>query len=179
MTKKSLLLHACCAPCASGILQALTQDYKVSIFFCNPNIQPLTEYQKRLAQFSLIKNSFPFDLIIAEESFNSWENSIENYKQDQEGGKRCLECYSYRLRKTAELCANRKYDLFATTLTISPRKDHNIINLIGSNIAEQYKVSYLPSNFKKNNGFQRSVEVSRQLGLYRQTYCGCLYGPKA
>lgn len=175
MSAPKLLLHACCAPCASSVLEKLVLEYKVSIFFCNPNIQPIEEYQKRLAQFAKLQKKFEFEMITAAENFSEWQVLTDELKNEPEGGKRCQLCYEYRLAKAAQYAVAGNYDSFATTLTLSPHKDHKIINLLGQKAAEQYKVPYLASNFKKENGYQRSILLSREMGIYRQNYCGCLY----
>jgi predicted adenine nucleotide alpha hydrolase (AANH) superfamily ATPase len=178
MPCSKLLLYACCAPCASVVLERLSPDYEIDVIFCNPNIQPLAEYQKRLDQFEKLRKKFEFKIITFNENFPEWQELTSQFAKDAEGGARCRICYKYRLEKVAQYGAEKKYEYFATTLTVSPHKDHNVINLIGQKMGQKYKMSYLSSNFKKNNGFQRSLELSRDLSLYRQNYCGCLYAQK-
>lgn len=178
MVCSKLLLHACCAPCASAVLERLLSQFSVDIIFCNPNIQPLAEYHKRLEQFEKLHQKFEFKMITLPENFSEWQDLTSQFAKDAEGGARCQICYQYRLEKVAQYGAGEKYEYFATTLTVSPHKDHNVINLIGQKIGQKYNISYLSSNFKKENGFQRSMELSRELALYRQNYCGCLYSRK-
>lgn len=175
MLRSKLLLHACCAPCASVVLERLLSQYSVDLLFCNPNIQPLAEYQKRFEQFEKLCKNFEFKIITLTENFSEWQKLTSQFAKDTEGGARCQICYQCRLEKVAQYGAEKKYDYFATTLTVSPHKDHRVINLIGEKLGRKYNISYLISNFKKDNGFQRSIALSRELSLYRQNYCGCLY----
>jgi len=176
VVKKKLLLHACCAPCASAVIERLLPDYQLSLFFCNPNIQPDAEYALRLAQFEKLQNKFKFELILAEENFKAWDLLTKEYAEEKEGGLRCRECFFYRLEQTARIA--QSYDIFATTLTVSPHKNCSLINTIGQDLAKKYQVNYLVSDFKQNNGYRRSIELAKELGIYRQKYCVCLYSLK-
>jgi len=158
-----LLLHCCCAPCTTSVLERLTPDYEIFLFFYNPNIDTVDEYNKRSAEMYKIPN---IKSIIISDYFKA--DFIENTD--------CATCYELRLRKTASIANNEGYDFFTTTLSVSPYKDASLLNKIGSFIAGEYEGSglrYLNADFKKNDGFKRSVELSKMLGLYRQNYCGC------
>ena len=155
MEKPKLLLSACCAPCATVALEQLSGEYDVTLYFWGNNIYPKEEYQKRLESILILS---PNAIIVP-------------YHQIQP--ETCEQCFKMRLRDTAEYAKHNGFEYFATTLTTSPHKPAELINQIGANIAEDSGVKYLPTNFKKNNGFARSVTLSKQLGLYRQNYCGC------
>ena len=188
--KLFMLLHCCCAPCTSYVLEVLEPEYRISILFYNPNIEPAAEYDKRRAEmFRLlekreedrrVQNSLPnhpeylpIKFIEVEYDNAAFNNAVESLRNEPEGGERCRVCFDMRLRKTAQEAKAGKYDIFATTLSVGPLKDANIINEIGSRLSEEYSVSFLPANFKTRDGFKRSVELSKSYGLYRQGYCGC------
>jgi predicted adenine nucleotide alpha hydrolase (AANH) superfamily ATPase len=164
---KKLLLHACCAPCSSSVLER-TQDYDTTVFFYNPNIKPFAEYERRLLEMSRL-NCKTIE----------GARDFENYTPTScEGGDSCSRCIKSRLRETAKFAKANNFDVFATTLTVSPHKNAELINKIGSEICAEFNIEYLPSNWKKQNGYLRSLELSRELGLYRQVYCGCLPSPR-
>lgn len=173
----TLLLHSCCAPCSSYVLEYLSSYFKITVLYYNPNIYPESEYSKRIIeQQTLIgemDTKYPVQFIAGgydKEKFYEMANGLEKVK---EGGVRCFKCYELRLRETAEIAKEGGYDYFTTTLSISPLKNAAKLNEIGLKLAEEYGVSYLTSDFKKKNGYKRSVELSAQYGLYRQDYCGC------
>jgi predicted adenine nucleotide alpha hydrolase (AANH) superfamily ATPase len=170
-----LLLHACCAPDLTHPLQILRDKYEVYVYFYNPNIHPTEEYLKRLDDARRLCKLWGFPLIEGEYDKERWFSLAEEYKEEPEGGKRCNVCFRMRLEKTAQLARKRGYDMFGTTLTISPHKNAMLINKIGSEIGEKYGVPFLEANFKKKEGFKKSVEWSKRLRLYRQNYCGCVY----
>lgn len=177
--EKSLLLHSCCGPCSSYVLEYLTQYFKVTVLYYNPNIQPEREYEKRLVCQRELIESLPqasrpgiLEVPYLGHDFSSASKWLEN---EPEGGARCTECFRLRLNKTAAVAAEHGFDYFCTTLTVSPHKDAQRINRIGEQAGEQYGVAWLPSDFKKKNGYRRSVELARRYGLYRQDYCGCKY----
>ena len=170
----SLLLHACCAPCASAVLEKLASNYELSLLYFNPNIQPESEYQKRLEQFSKLKKLADFKLIIPEYAPQEWQELTVPLTAESEGGARCQFCFDYRL--TAAAALSEDYDAFATTLSISPYKNLEQINLAGQKAARQYGRVFLEFNFR--DLYPRSVELSSELDLYRQKYCGCLYAKK-
>ena len=170
--KPKLLLHACCAPCASYVLAYLEKAFAITIFFYNPNIYPAEEFSKRLEEFK----KFPHVPIITELNLpDEFDQAVVGLEKEKEGGARCFACYEQRLEKTALKAKEYHFDYFTTTLSVSPHKNAAAINQIGNKLAAAYGVSFLYSNFKKNNGFQESVRLSQELGLYRQDYCGCIY----
>lgn len=170
-----ILLHACCAPCASSCMEVLDRFADITVFFYNPNITIKEEYEHRLSELKRLVREMTFahrvEVLEGEydpELFFSMSKGLEN---EPERGARCLNCYRMRLGKTAQIAAEGGYDYFATTLTLSPLKPAQTINGIGMEISD----IYLPSDFKKNNGYLRSIELSGQFNLYRQNYCGCVY----
>ena len=177
-----LLLHSCCAPCSSYVLEYLSNYFDITVFYYNPNIYPETEYTKRiLEQQKLIDDmefKHPVSFVAGEyekEKFYEMAKGLEDVK---EGGSRCMKCYELRLRETAELAKAGEYDYFTTTLSISPLKNAAKLNEIGQRLAQEYGVEYLVSDFKKKNGYKRSTELSKIYGLYRQDYCGCEFSQR-
>ena len=174
----SVLLHTCCAPCAASVIQCLSEHFRITIFFYNPNIKAEDEYFKRAGELQKLLSSANFpnieDVIVCDYNQGEFDFVAAEYMDEPEGGKRCSLCFELRLRKSAEK-AGDGFDYFASTLSVSPHKNAAIINQIGCAIAEQGKAgtNYLISDFKKRGGYQRSVELSKQFGLYRQRYCGC------
>lgn len=172
-----LLLHCCCAPCASYALEYLTPFYLVTILFFNPNIHPREEYNKRAEELtkllSLAVYPNPVEKLIVEYDPAAFESAAEPFLFEPEGGERCRICFRLRLAETAARAKAGEFDFFATTLTVSPHKAAPVINEIGDLEAESRNVKYLRSDFKKRDGYKRSVELSKQYGLYRQQYCGC------
>ncbi len=192
-TVPSLLLHACCAPCSSSVLEYLSRYFRITVLYYNPNIYPQAEYARRaeeLRRFVSVRTDggvFSRGVFPAGHSEVSVAYAEGDYKPDQfyeavkglenepEGGKRCSVCYRLRLEKAAAYAAERGFDFFTTTLSVSPYKDAQRLNETGEYLAGVYGVPYLVSDFKKKNGFKRSLELSAQYGLYRQEYCGCVY----
>ena len=178
--RKRLLLHSCCGPCSSYCLEYLTQYFDVTVFFYNPNILPREEFDKRLYWQKVLLDSAPFckgvELIAPEWDDREFFAAAEGLLSEPEGGARCTECFRLRLTRTAEEAAKGGFDYFATTLTVSPHKDPERINTLGFALAESCGVQWLPSDFKKRNGYLRSIELSREYGLYRQAWCGCGLG---
>ena len=174
-----LLLHSCCAPCSSYVLEYLSPYFHIYDFYYNPNISPKREYEERKEELvRLIKEMELQEKVTFLEGTYEPEKFFEMAKgleQLPEGQERCFKCYEMRLREAAKIAKEQGADYFATTLTISPLKNAQKLNEIGERIAEEYGVSYLPSDFKKKNGYKRSVELSAQYGLYRQNYCGCVF----
>ena len=182
-TAPRLMLHSCCAPCSSYTLEYLSQYFEITVFYFNPNISPKQEFEKRFEEQRRLIEALPaknkISLIKGEynpEEFYSIAKGLENAK---EGYERCFKCYRLRLEKTAEIAAAQGFDYFCTTLSISPLKNSQKINEIGFETAEKYSVKWLPSDFKKKEGFKRSIELSREYDLYRQDFCGCIYSKKA
>ena len=172
-----VLLHSCCGPCSSSVLEYITQYFDVTLLWYNPNLYPKEEFDRRFkTQVELIEKMGLADKVdILAESWKSedYYRRIKGLENEPEGGKRCTECFRLRLLETARLAKHYGYDYFCTTLTLSRHKDAVLINSIGEEIARATGVSWLPSDFKKRNGENRSIELSEQYGLYRQLYCGC------
>ena len=173
----SLLIHSCCAPCSSSVIEYLSRHFKITVFYFNPNITDQKEYDMRKLEQKKFIETFKTDMHVdfIEGNYNvkdfySFATPLSHHK---EGGMRCFKCYQFRLEETAKKAKEGGYDYFATTLTVSPLKNAQKINEIGRILEEQYKVSYLYSDFKKKDGYKRSMELSREYGLYRQNYCGC------
>ncbi len=178
-----LLLHSCCAPCSSYVLEYLSQYFSITLFYFNPNIYPPEEYEKRVEeQARLIEEQphlHPVTLLKGDYVPKRFFEAVKGHEKDREGGERCFLCYELRLREAAEKAAEGGFDYFATTLSISPLKNAEKLNQIGERIGAELGVAYLPSDFKKKGGYQRSVELSREYGLYRQNFCGCIYSGEA
>ena len=177
-----LFLHSCCAPCSSYCLEYLCQYFAITVFYFNPNISAEPEYrhrveeQKRLiAAYNAEHKGYPIDIVEGDYEPERFFEIAKGYESCPEGGERCFRCFELRLRETAEHAKEGTYDFFATTLTISPLKNAQKINEIGHALGEEYGVLWLPSDFKKKNGYKRSVELSAEYGLYRQDYCGCAF----
>lgn len=177
-----LFLHSCCAPCSSYCLEYLCQYFAITVFYFNPNISAEPEYrhrveeQKRLiAAYNAEHKGYPIDIVEGDYEPERFFEIAKGYESCPEGGERCFRCFELRLRETAKQAKEGTYDFFATTLTISPLKNAQKINEIGCALGEEYGVLWLPSDFKKKNGYKRSVELSAEYGLYRQDYCGCAF----
>ena len=178
--RPKLLLHACCAPCSSHTLMVLKDYFDISIFYSNDNIYPKSEYDKRLDEISTFvkKISNDIDVIYDEYNESDFDNAISGLENLGEKSKRCYECYKLRLEKTAIKAKELNYDYFTTTLSISPYKVEKWINEIGYMLEDKYQIKYLYSNFKKDDGYNDSIKLSNEYGLYRQDYCGCKYSLK-
>lgn len=174
-----LLLHSCCAPCSSAVLERLTEAFEISVFYYNPNIAPEAEFLRRMEEQARLIERLPhtgkIKLIRGEYDFEAFEALSKGLEEAPEGGERCTRCFRLRLGKTAQRAAEGGFDYFTTTLSISPLKDAQRLNAIGEEFAQQFGVPYLFSDFKKKNGYKRSCELSAEYGLYRQDYCGCVY----
>ena len=177
--KPSLLLHSCCAPCSSYVLEYLAPYFNICDFYYNPNISPKKEYEDRKEELVRLIREMGLSTEVTflegtyqPEEFFAMAKGLEDLP---EGGERCFKCYEMRLRESAKIAKERGTEYFATTLTISPLKNAGKLNEIGEKLAEEYGVKYLPSDFKKKNGYKRSVELSAQYELYRQNYCGCVF----
>lgn len=175
----TLFLHSCCAPCSSYVLEYLSRYFKITVFYYNPNIYPDDEYYKRVEEQKKFIERFPaknkidfVEGIFDKDRFYAMAKGLENVP---EGGERCFLCYELRLREAAEYAKARNMDYFTTTLSISPLKNAEKLNEIGLNLANEYGIKYLVSDFKKKNGYKRSTELSKQYGIYRQDYCGCIF----
>lgn len=175
--KPSLLLHACCAPCSSHTLNLLEKYFNITLYFCNPNISPESEFLYRLNELKRLVCEMGLNTNVIEETYNpevfySLAKGLESLPERSE---RCQKCISYRLEMSAQKAKQLEADYFTTTLTISPHKDCTFINECGAEISRKYGVEYLYSDFKKHDGYKHSIELSRQYNLYRQNYCGCIY----
>ena len=175
----TLLLHSCCAPCSSYVLEYLSDYFSITVFYYNPNIYPDEEYYKRVEEQKEFIRRFPakYPIAFEEGSFDKerFYQMARGLESVPEGGERCFRCYELRLREAAEHAKNRNMEYFTTTLSISPLKNAQKLNEIGLALAEEYGVAYLVSDFKKKNGYKRSVELSREYDMYRQDYCGCVF----
>ncbi len=175
---KKILLHSCCAPCSVHVIQELIKEYKVTLFYFNPNIFPEEEYQKRLVEAKNYLEKNKVDLIVGEYNYDLWLEQIKGYENEPEKGKRCHICYRYRLKKTAQKAKELGFDTFCSTLSISPHKDAKMINKIGLELSKEYNISYLESDWKKQEGFKKACDISKEEGFYRQSYCGCEFSIK-
>ena len=174
-----LLLHSCCAHCSSRCIEYLSNYFDITVIYYNPNISPIEEYEKRKAEQIKFISEFnsinKLDFIDVGYDYNDFLSIAKGLEHVPEGGERCFKCYRMRLEKTAQVARDNNYDFFGTTLTVSPYKNSQVLNKIGEELSHQYGVKYLYSDFKKNNGYKRSIELSREYNLYRQDYCGCIY----
>ena len=180
--RKRLLLHSCCAPCSSAVLEKLQEIFEITVFFYNPNIAEDAEYRKRAEEqkrlieaFNQRKPDCPIKIIDEDYQPQEFYDIAKGFENCPEGGERCFRCFDLRLKKTAQLAKEGCYDFFSTTLTISPLKNAAKLNEIGENLAAQYEIRWLPSDFKKKEGYKRSIELSKEYDLYRQNFCGCAY----
>ena len=174
-----LLVHSCCAPCSSYVLAYLNPYFKITVLYYNPNISPVEEYEKRKAeQIRLINEGDwknPIDIMDCDYEGDKYTAAVKGLENEPEGGARCRVCFGVRLDKAARLARANDFDYFVTTLSISPLKDARLLNEIGNKLGEKYGIKYLPSDFKKREGYKRSIELSRKYNLYRQNFCGCKY----
>lgn len=184
--RKRVLLHSCCGPCSTASIERLLKEYDVTVFFYNPNISTLEEYNKRLEAQLIVLSYFTeeanlpgrLDFELGPYDKDRFIERAAELADQPEGGKRCSLCFEMRLEETAKRARTGNFDYFTTTLSISPHKDFDLIKAIGDEMAERYDVAFLPENFKKKDGFKRSIELSKQLGIYRQNFCGCMYSER-
>lgn len=176
---KRLLLHSCCAPCSSYVIEYLSSYFSITVFYYNPNIYPAQEYGKRAEeQREFIRRfpaKYPAQFLYGEFEPERFYEAVKGLEREKEGGERCFCCYRLRLEETAKMAKRLGMDYFTTTLSISPLKQAVKLNEIGEALSEEYGIPYLVSDFKKKNGYKRSVELSKEYGLYRQDYCGCIF----
>ena len=177
-----VLLHSCCAPCSSYVIEYLSKYFYLTILYYNPNISPREEYEKRKEEQIRLINSmdtkYKVDIIDVDYDNDLYEDAIKGLENEPERGSRCTVCFNLRLDKTAIMARDGNYDYFATTLTLSPYKNAKLINEIGFELEKKYQIPYLASDFKKKNGYKRSIELSHEYNLYRQNYCGCKYSKR-
>ena len=181
-SKKTLLLHACCAPCSSYVIEYLSNYFDITILFYNPNIDTLEEYNKRLQELLKFVNCFKTknQVKVVSLGYNNQDylNIVSGLENEKEGGSRCFKCYRLRLEKSFIYAKKHNFDFVTTTLTISPLKNSKIINEIGAELENIYHVNYLYSDFKKKEGYKRSIVLSHEYNLYRQDYCGCKFSKR-
>ena len=177
--KPRLLLHACCAPCSSYVLEYLAEFFDITVYYYNPNISPEGEFEKRFSEIKRLIKEMPLNgevkLVKGVYRYEDFLDIAEGMEHIPEGGERCFKCYRLRLEKTAQLAKDEGYDYFCTTLSISPLKNSQKLNEICYELEEKYGVKWLPADFKKKEGYKRSIELSREYKLYRQNFCGCVY----
>lgn len=181
--RPALLLHACCAPCSSAVLERLSRHFDITLRYFNPNISPESEYDKRVEEVKRLLKEMPYEseiqLQVASYDAAPFEEMAKGLEDLPEGGARCMKCYEMRLRDAAEAAKAGGYEYFCTTLSISPYKNAGKLNEIGNRLAQEYGLKYLTSDFKKQNGYLRSIQLSAMLHLYRQPYCGCEFSRRA
>ena len=182
-TRKKLLLQVSCAPCSSYCIEYLSRYFDITLLYYNPNISPLEEYEKRLSEVKRFIEEFDPACHVTMLSCNydgeKYEKMVVGLEDEPEGGSRCYKCYKLRLEETARLAKENQFDYFGTTLSISPYKNADWLNEIGEELGHKYNINYLYADFKKKNGYKRSIELSREYHLYRQDYCGCVFSKKA
>ena len=180
-TRPKLLLHACCAPCSSATLERLAAHFDITILYYNPNIYPPEEYHRREAELERFVEEAGYHYPVVELPYDPQEfyTAVKGLENEPEKGARCTVCYRLRMRRAAQYAAEHGFDWFTTTLSISPHKDAKRINAIGQELEQEFGVKHLPSDFKKQNGYLRSLQLSEEYGLYRQDYCGCEFSAKA
>ena len=178
----SLLLHSCCAPCSSYCLEYLSQYFKITVLYYNPNLFPAGEYERRVSEqkklVSALPTKYPVTLVEMKGEPEEFYSAVKGLEHIREGGERCFACFKLRLERAARYAKENGFDFFTTTLTISPLKNAQKLNEIGEAVGEKFGVRHLPSDFKKKNGYKRSVELSKVYGLYRQDYCGCVFSKR-
>lgn len=178
----TILLHSCCAPCSSHVITFLKEYFDITIIYYNPNIYPYEEYKKRkdeqIRLLNEIKSKNKLNIIDCDYDNNIYEKTIKGLEQEKEGGNRCYKCFWLRLDKTAQIAKENNYDYFSTTLTISPYKNSAVINEIGKELETIYNITWLYSDYKKKDGYKKSIQLSKEYNLYRQNYCGCIYSKR-
>ena len=179
---KKVLLHSCCAPCSSQVLSRLSDYFNVTVLYYNPNIEPFNEYEKRKEEqkrfIKTFKGKNKIDFLDCDYDNEKYNKLVKGYEMCPEKGERCTICFNLRIEKTAKVAKENNYDYFCTTLSVSPYKNAELINKIGEDMEKKYGVKWLHSDFKKENGYKHSIELSHKYGLYRQDYCGCVYSKR-
>lgn len=185
MAKQKILLHSCCAPCSTAVIEKLAEDYDITIFYYNPNIYPEEEYYKRkneeIKYIDILHKTQPqikIDMLDCDYDNITFYDAVKGLESEREGGARCAVCFKVRLEKTAVVAKDNNYDIFGTTLSVSPHKNAELLNQIGKSLEEKHGIKYLKANFKKQDGYKRSVELSKENNIYRQSYCGCEFALK-
>ena len=178
-SKPRLLLHSCCGPCSTEVISYLKDYFEITVFYYNPNIEPEEEYiHRKKEQIRFLKEykDAKISFLDCEYDNASFKEIAKGLEQAKEGGARCNKCFYLRMKKTAEVAKEKGFEYFGTTLTVSPHKNSTMINEIGEKISEECNIKYIYGDFKKNDGYKKSIELSKTYNLYRQNYCGCLYG---
>ncbi|MBQ4584144.1 MAG: epoxyqueuosine reductase QueH [Bacilli bacterium] len=174
--RSKVLLHSCCGPCSTHVINVMKDYFDITVIYYNPNIQPIEEYEKRKKeQIKLLNQLEKVSYLDCDYNGKDYESVIVGLEQEKEGGKRCEACIGLRMRKTALIAKENNFDYFATTLTVSPHKNSQLINELGKAIELDLQIKYLYGDFKKNDGYLKSIELAKKYDLYRQNYCGCLY----
>ena len=168
-------MHSCCGPCSTAVIERLQEYADITIIYYNPNIEPKEEYDKRKAEQIKVIERLGVKYLDSDYDNNTFKSMAEGLEKEPEGGRRCHKCYLLRLDFVAKIAKEKGYDYFSTTLTVSPYKHSDVLNKIGLNLEKKYGVKYLVSDFKKRDGYKRSIQLSKEYELYRQDYCGCLY----
>ncbi len=176
--KKTILLHSCCGPCSSSVIERLKPFFDITVIYYNPNIEPVEEYIKRKNEQIRLLNELNIKYFDIDYLNEEYHEAIEGYEREPENGARCPICYRLRMEKTAKIAMDNNFDYFCTTLTVSPHKPSKIINEIGISLENEYHIPYLLSDFKKEDGYKRSIELSKEYNLYRQDYCGCTFSKR-
>lgn len=174
-SKPNLLLHSCCGPCSTSVIERLKDFFNITIYYYNPNIEPLEEYELRKSEQIRLLKELKIDYLDSEYDNDNFEELVKNNIKDRENGSRCVLCIKKRLENTALTASKNHFEYYCTTLTVSPHKNSVMINNIGMELETKYKVKFLLSDFKKEEGYKKSIELSKKYNLYRQNYCGCLY----
>ena len=174
-SNNKLLLHSCCGPCSTAVIERLKDYFDITILYYNPNIEPKDEYIKRKEEQLKVLKEYNIKFKDIDYLYEEYRKKVIGYEKEPENGARCLICYELRLEKTAILAKENSFDYFATTLTVSPYKNAKVINEIGLKLQDKYEIKYLLSDFKKEDGYKKSIELSKKYNLYRQDYCGCLF----
>ncbi len=166
-------MHSCCGPCSTVVIERLKNNFDVTVFYYNPNIEPFEEYEKRKAEQKKVCQSDNVPIIDGDYENEKWHQCVAGLEGEPEGGKRCEKCFYCRLKETALKAKEMKFDVFATTLSVSPHKNTEVINKVGQQVSQEVGIEFLPESFKKKDGYLRSIQISKDLNLYRQNYCGC------
>lgn len=184
-TKQKILLHSCCAPCSTAVIERLKDEFEIVIFYYNPNIYPEEEYLKRkteevryIKHLNETDSTIKISMLDCDYESEKFYSAVKGYENEREGGARCALCFKLRLEETAKKAKELGFDVFGTTLTVSPHKNAELINSIGLGIEKEFNIKFLISNFKKQNGYKRSIELSKENNIYRQNYCGCEFALK-
>lgn len=173
--KKTILMHSCCGPCSTACIERLKNYFDITVLYYNPNIEPINEYNKRKETQKSVLEKLNIKYMDCDYDNETYRLLTKELKDEPEGGKRCTVCFSLRLKETAKRAKENNFDYFTTTLTVSPHKNSELINKLGIEIGEKVGVKFLVADFKKREGYKRSIELSKEFNLYRQDYCGCLY----